>query len=617
MKKRFLILFLFGFWGAFAQANLPVQATFAGAKSECTWPLPQLNPALPADWSGYRFLVIEFKASSSQRFKLGLDTPGGCYTKRIGPFAGVWTRAVIPLRFYSRPAGNGVDLASTFNQPHDSYWINIDGGGYGPLTNVTGLTVSMRDVVGNPALEIRSVALATNSPGDAVLEGKPLLDEFGQYTRAEWPGKAHSLEDLNRNWAAEEQGLQTALTNRDAYGGFLNTRATATGFFRVQQIHGRWWFVDPDGHLFFSSGMNGVSIGAVTRVKGREDLFAALPPDNLVPQARDMVSFYAWNVQRRFGNDWQARWADLTTRRMKAWGFNTMQNWGLQNPTEPRVPYALMTREWQTGKSIMGLPDVYADDFAQRVDEIAASQLDSRRNDPDMLGYFIGNEPPWPGRESLLCDAILAGSPTAIQSRLKSFLAQGDTPERRRQFVYAAFKVYIDTINAATRRHDPNHLNLGIRFGEGASDDALKITRGFDVFSLNDYSYAPSRAMLDRIYSMTKRPILIGEFHFGAPERGMSAGLVPTMNQAERGAGYRYYVEQSAADPAVIGAHWFEWLDEPVTGRQDGENYNIGFIDVTDQPYPEMVAAAKLTNERLLDIHSGKIPPTERKPKVF
>jgi hypothetical protein len=96
----------------------------------------------------------------------------------------------------------------------------------------------------------------------------------------------------------------------------------------------------------------------------------------------------------------------------------------------------------------------------------------------------------------------------------------------------------------------------------------------------------------------------------------MSPGLVPTMNQAERAAGYSYYMEQSAAYPAVVGAFWFQWLDEPVTGRRDGENYNIGFVDVTDQPYPEMVAAAKLTNERLLDVHSGKIPPTERKPRV-
>jgi len=34
--------------------------------------------------------------------------------------------------------------------------------------------------------------------------------------------------------------------------------------------------------------------------------------------------------------------------------------------------------------------------------------------------------------------------------------------------------------------------------------------------------------------------------------------------------------------------------DEPLTGRVlDGENYNIGFVSVTDTPYPEMVRAAR------------------------
>jgi hypothetical protein len=182
--------------------------------------------------------------------------------------------------------------------------------------------------------------------------------------------------------------------------------------------------------------------------------------------------------------------------------------------------------------------------------------------------------------------------------------------------VLAAFQVYLDTINAAVRMHDTNHLNLGIRFGGGPGDDVLKAARGFDVFSVNIYRYAPSRETFDHIYSLVQKPILIGEFHIGAPERGLAQGLVQAMNQDERAAGYRYYVEQSAAHPAVIGTHWFQWLDQPVTGRNDGENYNIGFVDVTDQPYPEMVAAAKITHDRLLEIHSGKIPPTDRRPKA-
>src|SRR5450759_3468566 len=78
-----------------ARAAVPVQTTFTGAKSEHTWPLAELNAELPADWTPYEFLVIEFKASSSQRFDLGLETPKGRYAKRIGPFAGVWVRAAI------------------------------------------------------------------------------------------------------------------------------------------------------------------------------------------------------------------------------------------------------------------------------------------------------------------------------------------------------------------------------------------------------------------------------------------------------------------------------------------------------------------------------------------
>ena len=619
--KRFLThLVGLGFAAVAVHAALPVQTTFTGVKAERTWPLQELNADLPTDWTGYEFLVLEFMASSSQRFDLGLETPQARIAKRIGPFAGVWVRAAIPLRFYRQPAGDGIDMAATFNQPRSSYWINIHTSNFGSLTNVTGLTVAMDRPVGSPTLAIRSATLAKNDPGDAVLEGKPLIDEFGQYTHAEWPGKARSFEELKKAWGAEEAGLKSEPAERCSYGGFLKSQAKATGFFRVEQRDGRWWLVCPDGHLFYSTGLNGVGTGAGTRVLGREDLFAALPPTNLAPVGRGGRSFggsfYTWNLQRRFGENWRPKWAEFTQQRLAAWGFNTMHNWGGRNPSEPRVPYALMMRGWQTGRTIMGMPDVYADDFARRVDEAAASQLTLLRDDPFMLGYFIGNEPPWPGRESQLCDSILAGQPSVIQQRLKAHLAGGDTPARRKAFVLAAFQHYLDTINAAVRKHDTNHLNLGIRFGGQPHDDVIKAAQGFDVFSVNIYRYVPDRAVLDRIYSLVPRPILIGEFHIGAPERGLAPGLVLAMNQAERAVAYRYYVEQCAAHPALVGTHWFQWLDQPATGRNDGENYNIGFVDVTDQPYAEMVTAAKLTHGRLLDVHSGKTPPFRQKPRA-
>jgi len=605
-----------------ATSSAPWLVKFDRAHTESKIEIKALNAGLPADWSPYEFLALEFKASSSQRFDLGLETSSGRFSKRIGPFAGVWVRAAIPLRYYRQPAGNGVDLAATFNQPRSSYWINIHSDGYGPLTNVTALVVAMSTPVGSPTLEFRSVTLATNDPGDAVLEGKPLIDEFGQYTHADWPDKAKSLGDLKNAWTTEAAALKNAQPDRCVYGGFLGTSAKATGFFRVEQIGGRWWFVCPDGHLFYSVGLNGVGTGSGTRVAGREDLFAELPPTGSVPPSRsgraNAGSFYTWNLQRRFGDDWRPKWAGFTTERLKAWGFNTMHNWGVPSSSlvEPRIPYAAMLRGWQTGRSFMGMPDVYAADFASRVDATAASQLAPLQHDPYLIGYFIGNEPPWPGRESQLCDAILDGEPGEMQKRLKVWLAEGDTRARRKQFVIEAFGLYVDTINAALRRHDTNHLNLGIRFGGNPPQAVVKAARGFDVFSVNIYSYGPGREQLDRIYALAQRPILIGEFHIGAPDRGLSSGLVLAANQEERAAAYRYYVEQCAAHPAMVGTHWFQYLDQPASGRGDGENYNIGFVDVTDQPYEELVAAAKITHDRLLEVHRGNTPPVNRKARA-
>jgi hypothetical protein len=596
-------------------APATIHMTFTGDSPEHSRALSALNPDLPTDWTPYDFLVLEFRASSSQRFYLGIDTEQAKIAKRIGPFAGVWVRAAIPLRFYRQPAGSASDLAATYNQPRGSYWINIDGGSHGETKAVRGLTFRMDRPVGKPTLEVRSVTLAKTDPGDGVLEGTPIVDEFGQYVHARWPGKVRSLDELREAWRREEATLATPLADRCEYGGFTSTRAKASGFFRVEQIDGRWWFVDPDGHLFFSAGVNGVGTASATRVKGREDLFAALPPPEI---ATAPASFYTWNLHRRHGPSWRAAWAQTAAKRLAAWGFNSIHYWGPRSHdpgAEPRVPYAQMLRGWQMGQSIMGMPDVYSEDFVARVEDAARTQLGPRKDDPWMLGYFIGNEPPWPHRESQLVDLILAGSPTAIQARLNAWLSEGDTPERRKTFVHAAFERYLAVINAAVRKHAPNHLNLGIRFGGSPDDDAVRIAKGSDVFSLNIYRYAPPRATLDRVYALTGRPMLIGEFHIGVVDRGLSPGLVQAANQEERAAAYRYYVEQSAAHPAMIGTHWFQWLDQPATGRNDGENYSIGFIDVTDQPYPELVSAAKATHARLLDVHRGTTPPLDRPPR--
>src|ERR1035437_9247687 len=146
-------------------------------------------------------------------------------------------------------------------------------------------------------------------------------------------------------------------------------------------------------------------------------------------------------------------------------------------------------------------------------------------------------------------------------------LAAGDPPARRREFVLAAFEHQLQVTNQSARKYAPHHLNLGIRLGALPPDDVIRLGRLFDVYSHNIYEYTPDREWVTKLYKLTGKPLLIGEFHFGTPTRGQAPALMQVANEKERGIAYRYYVEQVASMPSFVGAHWFAWLDESVTGR--------------------------------------------------
>ncbi|MFN7998586.1 MAG: hypothetical protein U0Q18_33495 [Bryobacteraceae bacterium] len=594
-----------------------LRATFTGAEFEQKWSARDL--ALPDDWSAYRFFVMEFRSSSTQRFQLRIHTADGVRSVLMHPFPGVKVRAAIPLKAWTDRPKEGADMAAVGNKSRAGYYIGL-WGPFGALNAVQAVGLRMEHPLGNPSVEVASIRLVNDSPGDAVLnDGAPLVDEFGQWINDDWPGKAKSQDDLKRDWAREADSLEAGEFGYCRYGGYQDTHAKATGFFRVEQIDGKWWFVDPDGHYFFSTGADVTAPWIATSVENRAGVFRQLPPPNLRPSDREDrrfggASFFTWNLFRRFGENWQAGWVDLTARRMDAWGLNTVGNWSDPKLWDShRKAYTIPLDGWYTKVTYLGMPDVYSDEFARNCDNAARRQCAPRKDDPWLLGYFIGNEPPWPEHESMLCDMILGGPDTPTRRELKRAIAGGDTPERRIEFVYRAFDKYLEMTKAAVRKYDPNHLNLGIRFGGHPPDAVARAGRIFDVYSLNIYAVQPDS--LKRQYEISGRPLLIGEFHFGTPGRGLSSSLVQVCDQNERGVAYRNYVEGAASMPALIGAHWFQWMDEPVTGRSDGENYNIGLVDVTDRPYDEMVSALQATHKRLAAVHAGKVAPFDQKPR--
>lgn len=59
----------------------------------------------------------------------------------------------------------------------------------------------------------------------------------------------------------------------------------------------------------------------------------------------------------------------------------------------------------------------------------------------------------------------------------------------------------------------------------------------------------------------------------------------------------------------MVGTSYFQWNDQEILGRMDGENYNIGLIDVTDRPHPYMVEAIQNVARNYYQVHAGEYTP--------
>jgi hypothetical protein len=175
----------------------------------------------------------------------------------------------------------------------------------------------------------------------------------------------------------------------------------------------------------------------------------------------------------------------------------------------------------------------------------------------------------------------------------------GDLAAFTRRFAEAHYWTVAD----ALRRHDPDHLSLGSRFAWQTAEAVEACARWCDVVSFNRYrrSIADDPAEWARFHALGK-PALIGEFHFGSVDRGLFwEGLVGVGKESERGAAYGRYLHAVADNPDFVGAHWFQYLDEPLTGRTlGGENAHIGFVTVADLPYARLAAAARDANLAVL-----------------
>jgi hypothetical protein len=490
---------------------------------------------------------------------------------------------------------------------------------------------------------------------DGVAAPLPFVDAFGQYIHEDWPGKLKEESEFAERRDAEAKALQDAPApaSHDSYGGWADgPKREATGWFRTEKIDGKWWLVTPEGRLFFSVGPDCVGTWQRTFVEGRDAWFAELPPREGDPlsafygyqkgahSGADIINgegatfgHYPANVMRKYGETWQEDWRVNTYARLQAWGFNTIANWSQADVVENSpMPYVVGTsiggvRHVEGGTGYWAkMMDVFAPEFQEKADGAMAWAGGKHGKRPQCIGYYVDNELAWsgiikgvlnspleqPARQAFIAQlqeqyTDIAGlnaawvTEAADWDALRTPASNKTVQKDLDAFLYQFAKRYFEGVKAACRKSAPNQLYLGCRFA-GRPPPAVEkaCVETVDVVSYNlYYHYIPTHKWTGK--DDLGKPIIIGEFHFGALDRGMfHTGLVAADSQAERAANYQRYIRSVADHPAFVGAHWFQYVDESITGRWfDGENYNIGFIDVTDTPYPEMVEAATAVHGEL------------------
>jgi hypothetical protein len=387
-----------------------------------------------------------------------------------------------------------------------------------------------------------------------------------------------------------------------ATGGAIGASATAahcgggpvfraTGFFRTERGRGRWWLVTPDGRPFYANGVDHVSAA----------------PDVDIQTGRCP---YCDAIAANYPN--LDAWASATVARLQSWGFNTLGAWS-DSDLLKTMPYTVLL-------DMAGGDDWFAPEFAARAAAIAASDVAPRRDDPNLVGWYLDSElrwgPDWRKQTQLLDDYLAL--PPGTPGRRVAERHAGD-PEG---FLAVLASRYFRVTTAAVRTQDPNHLILGTKMITQLTPRVVLCAarRYVDVLTLDDYTLLPGlddliqstwgpfvhrTPNLGEFYRFTHRPIMVAEYSFRAADAGVPNSWPPIFpiyaSQQDRADAYAAYVEKLHRAPWMVGDFWFEYTDEPPGGRFDHEDSNFGVVATTDVPWQTLAERMTLVHAQSPD----------------
>ncbi|MBC7367829.1 MAG: hypothetical protein H7343_13630 [Undibacterium sp.] len=427
-----------------------------------------------------------------------------------------------------------------------------------------------------------------------------------------------------------------------------------TGYFRVGQTsEGTWWFIDPAEEVFFSRGVNGVSrTGATGVAAGR----AAKP------------GAYAAAVDALHGTHEPQVFVETVLVRLNAWRCNTLGAWTTPEFFDRGTAFlemldfrgaAPVTTIKLAGANV---PDVFDPRWADACERRAEERCGPRALSRDLIGYFTDNEPGWAQpsaeagimdgeagrveRPSLLqiCLSLEPGFPAyhaaweftlaahggELATLARAWGAALPNKEALRQLTLADTALlsagylrdqerftrefarrYFAVTAAAIRRHDPNHLILGCRFG-GEPEAAILaecVAPNVDVLSLNPDYDAPLEGV-ETCHRAHGMPVLLGEFGWAGeaftkrPRPDEPRGQTTVERMLARG---RAGLERVIAHPAVVGYAWPRWADR----AEQQPPFAEGLVHIDDHEAREHTELLTDINDRVARLRIAATDPVK------
>jgi len=496
-----------------------------------------------------------------------------------------------------------------------------------------------------------------------------LIDGFGQAASGAWPSKVSSDSDLKAAIATERNWLDAnpAPAGLDQYGGstIAGWRDRATGYFHTAFHNNRWWLISPLGNPTFYIALNSVpsqenpaATGTPTRIAGRLSEFADLPPTagdfaaayttspySGTADAGGPVTFWFGisNLIRKYGPQWQTTYSNIVQQRLGSWAFTGLGKWSTPDSslTLPYVP--VMAHDTELDLIPNGHPDIFDPQIVTRLKSYFTNLIHDDITNPRILGWSVGNElgeniapseitavlalpASVPAKQALMNQALttiyggdLSGMAAAwgiaAGTVADVYAATPELPaediETLREFYEQA---YYKTLYQMIKGIDPNHLYLGSWVSPpqdwvNAADWRL-MAPNCDVLGFDYYSPRFHTDQMDALLNEANRPVIIGEFSFPPNydgERGFGSYSVPSESESDAGSDYAQYLADASASPFVVGVGWYQYQDDPASGRGHpaagtfpgpvyGDDFAFGMIDITDQPKYDLLNKVRSAN---------------------